>query len=140
VKRVRDGHGRGGGVGKRDRLGHALADPLGSDPLDQLFAERPLRFDCDDVEAESEQRACQLPGAGREVEHPVSRSDLQLGRQRPDHRRRVFGPAALVRVGDGPELLGEGVKVHERSVESGVRVYSRGRGHHRASLHAPQHP
>ena len=98
-----------------------VAGPLAADGGGQPLAQRRLRLDRDDVEPRRDERARELSGSRRQVQHGGARSDPELGGQRPHHRRRVLGAAAFIHVGDRGELLGEGVQRHAGRVVRGRR-------------------
>jgi len=95
---IRDEHRVDGVVLKRNlfsRPAQRLAIDVRAHPvvgLDRDHAREPRR-----------ERACELAGAGREIEDGCSRREPELPSDVVDHRRRVFRPRALVGVGDAPE-------------------------------------
>ena len=95
-------------VGERDRLGRPLVRLGRRHRLPQLLEHRGSRLDRDDVEAERDEAARQLPRSrrrGRARARPGSSPSCVGG---PAQRLlRVLGPVPLVLRGDGLEAAGE---------------------------------
>jgi hypothetical protein len=81
-----------------------------SAPIFATSNSRSEWLDRHDVESGNQQRARQLPGSRRQVEHRRTGSKPKLGSERAHHGGRIVGPSALIRIGHRGEPLCQRMK------------------------------
>ena len=123
VEGLRDGHRVDRGVAEGDRLGGPGEHRDAGEGVDEPVAHLVDRLNRHDVGAARLERAGELAGARREVQHAPPRADAEHGAEVVDRVVRVVRPCALIAVGPGePRRRALEVLRHQKGASRGRKA------------------